>query len=360
MNLPSDFFDSWKLFIRESILNQDQIYLKGGNALGLYLATISSNNNLIKLFNDWDFCSNTLTTNNNHIQKYGGVSIDVYRYDNQYIELSVTNNISQSEMELPLSMIKLEITTSNIDTIFEIIESMSKNINMTNSRIIYSSDTLDRIMPKLLSLSDCFNVPHSQKGLFDIMSENNIDKGIDPISDSMYEVFLETSFQIEKLYQIKYYNVAQFLICHIRQPDRMFLRLPTKSIQKSIMMKTMGFDLEIMLDEGIIYQILNIFACKINQVLQTYCKDIITENLNNQQLRDQYYEIIKPGSKTDILFKNINIGRLSSLHLEIKSAGFYDFVKKMFDPLRKSINTKLMKKKYNSNRFIGLLCILSD
>lgn len=214
---------------------QFDIYLKGGSVLGLNVLKMIIGSdcfdpnifNNLTLIKDWDFVLygvdantadlfNSISTKHNMCRE--GVTICVYRYgtysDRMYygtgaaaeamIELSAKNKELLSGMEIPLTAMKISVTTHTINNIFKLIAIFIDGISINNLAII--SDLLSTI-PIIVPDHDIY-------GLFSGTDSSNYDCGL--------------SAEL-----LKIANQSQFIISQIVEPDRLFVRLYEKNIPKS-------------------------------------------------------------------------------------------------------------------------------
>lgn len=220
LSTEKEEFNAWKSYIN-TILNHDvkndvKIYVKGGAVLGLQCLKLDESNaiaeNFSGLIKDWDF---VLITSNFYLHEdmtMEGETIKVMRYKtpskrmmigkDAFFEMSIRNeNYKLSELELPLTSMKIEITTDNLDSLFILIES------------IY----LNKPDLSLLNHIDIIIDDYDSNGLFSV---TNIDDG--GLSNDFISLLGDNL------------NVRQFFISHMKEPDRLFYRLFEKNLPKAL------------------------------------------------------------------------------------------------------------------------------
>ena len=118
----------------------------------------------------------------------------------------------------------------------------------------------------------------------------------------------------------------------------MYYRLPNKSIKKSELLKSYGHNESFLLDVDIVNNLVHTFCLNVNLAIEKMINKDVAELLKD----------------LDVLFCNINIGRLAS-----QLTNDYDIVniKCMFEVLVNTIDLKVMRKNA-SNKFINLLFCL--
>ena len=239
----------WIQFIEEMIDDGYNVYAKGGSILGLQLIKIFINsigdddllfktlNDCInlKLIKDWDFTSliptNRQTMLMEKAKKYGiikeGETIIVLRMrecikvgTEALFEISIKEDDPLSELELPMTTMKIEITKTNIKSLFELSKMFYSMTNITTNPLTY--DNFITLKENLINLE--IIIPEHENGYFKV--DNNFDEG--GLSNFLLELIENTTPNT---------NEMQFLVAQIKQPDRMFFRLLGKNQNKSIMIE---------------------------------------------------------------------------------------------------------------------------
>ena len=172
---------------------------------------------------DWDFYCYGVDdiVSENTLEQYTmtleGKKIKVIRYktiherllfDNlPLIELAIHEKEQLSDMEIPLTCIKFSITINNLDIVFDVID------------MFYTNSINKNILIKLFESIEFIQYESNQYGLFSV-DFNIFDDGM--LSCKFIEIL--------KDYTI---DEQQFIISHMKQPDRLFARLIQKNIPKS-------------------------------------------------------------------------------------------------------------------------------
>lgn len=224
---------NWKKYISNILQSNNKLYIKGGNALGLFiLKSFIHKPNFDTYYKefvnygfikDWDFYCYGVDNiaRENILDKYDmtleGQKIQIIRYKTMHerlllnnsplIELAIHKKEQLSDMEIPLTCIKIPITDNNLDIMFDVISMFYNNI-------------IDKIILfKLFESIEFIQYEHNQYGLFSV-NLNIFDDG------NLSSTFL----QLIRNYTI---DEQQFIISHMKQPDRLFTRLIQKNIPKS-------------------------------------------------------------------------------------------------------------------------------
>lgn len=240
-------------FIRTMLNKKFDVYLKGGSVIGLLVAKLMGDklrSNFEKfleldLIKDWDFTVYTeIIVEKMKIVKKGeidpyplpkevadelkknmlkseGATIGIVRYEKKKIvigtdyqyEISVKPNDAISDLEIPMTSMKVKITTANINTIFALANQFFRYITEKNSKLI----DIDFFI-KVLKDTDIIINKH-ENGLFIV---DTVDYA--GLSSKMISCINGTTDNI---------NERQFLVCQITEPDRLFVRLLSKNIKKS-------------------------------------------------------------------------------------------------------------------------------
>lgn len=232
-------------FIKDIIKNENiSVYIKGGNVIGLKILKMiydkysNDDEKFKKYFNkflelelikDWDFSAYT----NNEIdktyreklnkiaKKYNLVSrastFILYQTqkpiltDNKALfEISILKEEEHnySDMEIPLTTMKIKVTEFNIKYIFMFAkEFLSKE---------YNFDIIKRMISKISVI-----INPSENGFYSdtIFDDGNFNKNL--------LEFINNYKKINK-------NIPQFLVTHLKDPFRLLYRLPEKNIPKTI------------------------------------------------------------------------------------------------------------------------------
>ena len=238
----------WIQFIEGMIDDGYNVYAKGGSILGLQLIKIFIDNIIdsdllfktlndcinLKLIKDWDFTSFVPKDKQNLVmekaKKYGiikeGETIIVLRMKNcikvgteALFEISIKEEDPLSELELPMTTMKIEITKTNIKSLFELSKMFCSIDTMTNPLV---HDNFMILKENMINLE--IIIPIHENGYFKV--NDNFDEG--GLSKLLLELIEKTTSNC---------NETQFLIAQIKQPDRMFFRLLGKNQNKSIMIE---------------------------------------------------------------------------------------------------------------------------
>ena len=234
-------FNEWKSYIKDILINcQSDVYLKGGSVLGLKLLNLlvqkcdphnfQYNFSLFKqelgrLIKDWDFVLISqcfINYNTNFSQE--GKKVIIIRYKDEsnrmmvnnetLIEMAIKNTYDPlSELEIPLTSMKINITLDRIEIIFSLIEKLYLNHKLDLEYLNYVFNILNIVIDD-----------HDKNALFQV---NNLDNG--NLSNTMLNC-IKLASKDDK-------NIQQFLISHIKEPDRLFFRLFNKNIPKAIKIK---------------------------------------------------------------------------------------------------------------------------
>lgn len=225
---------NWISFIKKLIDLDCDVYAKGGSVLGLQILQMFKDNTNVfneimelKLIKDWDFTMCTIkngkSCNVNMLidlaKRYNiikeGETITVLRMkdnirvdDEALFEISIKETEPLSELELPMSTLKIKLTNENIDNLFEL------------AKIFYLSDSNITEIMYLVNKFDII-VPEHENGYFKV--NNNFDSG--GLSNVLLGLINYSSTN---------QNERQFLVAQIKQPDRMFYRLLGKNKDKAI------------------------------------------------------------------------------------------------------------------------------
>jgi hypothetical protein len=332
-------FCAWrKLFEWSSKKFKDiHIYCKGGSALGLLvLKTILDKDRNkytdfidLKLIKDWDFTVNmSLEQQAQFIikaQELGivnqGQDLVILRFkkglqlvedclsDGDYLlELSIKTTQELYDLELPLTNLKFEVNSDNIELFFEIVKMyvkkkvdldiMSSNLNTLLTTIVVNGiEQVDSIENGLYTITDPKKI-----------STANLNSKLLEIMDSVPYVSGDSINQL---------TMKQFLITQLCQPDRLFLRFLGKNVIKSQnitrFFQANGIALpEWLINASILDEInrkIIIFLINLNQFIESQ----ITYSESKSR------ELLKPFiNLMNNLFENVNLARIKSTTSNIK------------------------------------------
>ena len=131
-------------------------------------------------------------------------------------EISVKTIDNLSDQELPMTCMKIKITNNNINRLFNIIKTLLFNGNINT--IIDDINNLDIIIPD--HVNGYFKIDRLDTANLSASLLNIIDKITTDINQVNFKELTDTL------------GLKQFLINHIKQPDRIFYRLHLKNIPK--------------------------------------------------------------------------------------------------------------------------------
>jgi len=347
---------TWINFITELLENNYKIYIKGGNVIGLKVLELA--NQFIK---DWDFYM-VINDDKDYNQikliseKYNihneGQTLIILRkkhyvkIDNEALfELSIKYNERFSEFEIPLSTMKIELTKDNICYLESLINYFIKKDNDSNK------------LSNMMKQFPIYIYP-ADNGLFQI-DNNSFDQG--DISNDLLNIIKQVDDNI---------NIQQFLISHIKQPDRLFIRLLQKNLLKSNKIKDILGIQDWLLNEMAIHNIINKFMIllskKLNEIYSVYEDDIdkILEIINKQDNKNKIKSennlidlLQKYVNDIDLIFINVNIGRLLHKFNLLDQNGYQliNYLKPKFH--NNKFLMKLLHRKLFRNHRIALLFI---
>jgi hypothetical protein len=231
------------IFIQTLIKKNFTIYIKGGTVLGLYILKYiyehSTENNFNTLFNeflklelirDWDFVGyskkkidDTYKTQLNNMAKKNHLALRAKTFilyqskhaikigDQVLFEIALLEQDDNIGLELPMTVLKIEITLTNLLNIFMLAKSFytykTKNQPIDIDFIKYVIKDLN------------FIVPNYNNGLF--QNEKIYTGSLSPPLLKIITNFAKNNIPLQ-----------QFLITHIQEPNRLFYRLLEKNIPK--------------------------------------------------------------------------------------------------------------------------------
>jgi hypothetical protein len=346
----------WKLLFEWSSENlpNNPIYCKGGSALGLEVLKSILNINLdqskydefvdLNLIKDWDFTVFMSEDEKKDFIDFAqtigfnleGKIITILRFTNALkigedylLELSVKTDQSLDDLELPLTNLKFEVNSGNIDKFFEIVKMYVKNEKNLERMLEILNELLSDILVNGMELADSI-----ENGLYTITDSGKISTA--GLSDELLGIIDESvgisnsglnsrpirnsnrSFNNGPIgirnnrEHINPLTMKQFLITQFSQPDRLFLRFLKKNKKKSKKIRKFYEKNGIPLPPWLIDQkILEEIKLKISRFLNNFNQYIESKI----QMDDKFFENPKPGFKKfidemDILLQGINISNL--------------------------------------------------
>jgi hypothetical protein len=332
----------------------NKIYCKGGSALGFVVLKLlfdkyytkfnninkNINANFIKFkFNEFvrlnliKDCDFTVFMNETDKNKFieeaknlkinnEGETISIFRFqdglkigDDYLFELSVKNNEKISDLELPLTNIKFEVNKDNIDSLFEIIDMFIRVDNIDFSKI---KKILDNLLVEVIINGD--NLVNSIKdGLYVITEPEKISKDI--LSPELMKIIDDFLLTINNSTGIEPMTIKQFLITHLSEPDRLFIRFLQKNIQKSENIINFFNDNNIefpnwLMNEKVfqnIKRIIDLFLDYLNKIINSEIEKLIPDSYfdeNKDNTKNIKSQLKKFMENMNILFRNINFSRL--------------------------------------------------
>jgi hypothetical protein len=234
-------------FIYTLISKNYEVYLKGGTVLGLYILKLLYDkyaddyttfekyfNELVKLdlIKDWDFTSYTHKPIDNNLEKdlaniakknhlvRRGKTFILYQTeypikvnDAALFEISIMEDEIFSNLELPLTTMKIKINKKNLNHIFMFAKCF---YSYKIKNIPIDTDIIKHMTSKLN-----FLIYPNKEGLFSINKDNY---NIGSLNKNIVEYIHKFSHNLDK---------EQFLITQIQEPNRIFYRLLEKNIPKT-------------------------------------------------------------------------------------------------------------------------------
>ena len=233
-------------FIYTLLSKNYEVYLKGGTVLGLYILKLLYEkygsdyttfekyfNDLLKLdlIKDWDFTSYTHSpideklkeslnslAKKNHLVLRGKTFIlyqtefPIKLKDAALFEISIMDAEIFSNLEMPLTTMKIKINKKNLNYIFMFAKCF---YSYKVKNIPIDTDIIKHMISKLN-----FFIYPNKNGLFSINKDNY---HIGSLNKNIVEYIRKFSHNIDK---------EQFLITQIQEPNRIFYRLLEKNIPK--------------------------------------------------------------------------------------------------------------------------------
>jgi uncharacterized damage-inducible protein DinB len=354
-------FCAWKkLFEWSSETFKDiKFYCKGGSALALLvLKTIldkdkSKYDDFLKLnlIKDWDFTVIMTEEQQERIIKKAeelgienqGEQLVILRFkkglllETDYLlELSIKTTQELYDLELPLTNLKFEVNSDNIDLFFEIVKMYVKK----EENLDKISEILSTLL-KTIQVNKVDKVHSIENGFYKITNPKNISKA--NLNTKLLNLMNQIQYNKDKD-KIDQLTIKQFLITHIYQPDRLFIRFLGKNIIKSQKITRFYQENEINLPEWLINNsVLEEIKKKIYnflKLLNEYIESAITEPHNNDTL-----EIKKSINcfltHMHLLFENVNLTRIKITSDNIKLIQYLIPLKFFQNLKKKSIEIRI-------------------
>jgi hypothetical protein len=360
------------LFIKHIIEKENiEVYVKGGNALGLKILKMIydkyADNDFEKHFNDflklelikdWDFSAyikddKVRSSKDNLIEEYRpklDKIAEEYKlvpraktfilYQAKYpiltdgkplFEISILDKDRYSNLEMPLSTMKVKITPYNVKYIFM----FAKLFHMHK----LNSEKFDfSIMKRMISKISINIFPH-KNGLFLITPiDSKFDTG--DLSQDMIDFI--------KKYEDFAPTMPQFLIMLIAQPNRIFLRLIDKNIPKNNKIKLFIKNQKLENQDWL-------FDSKyITDIVKQFLKDLGKKMAQIYKENTNYplEEIIK-------FTAGIEFKRIEDFYKEYSKDGI-ELIKILFNDLYKLLNKDDIFKLNKNNKFYAILQFMYD
>lgn len=369
-NLKYETF-KFNKFIEHLMANRLQVYLKGGTVIGLYILKMiwdkagpEKFSNYwdefvqLDLIRDWDFVAYTKTidTDDKFRAEYDAIALlyslvpraktfilyqakrPIKLDDQALFEISVMKDEVFSNLELPLTTMKMRINRRNLLHIFMFAKSFySYKVSKTPIDI--------GVIKHMVKSMEFFIYPH-REGLFSI-------KELTPgaLNPEMVE-FVKTYAKNDR-------NLTQFLITQIQEPHRIFYRLMEKNIPKTNKIKKFLIGNEItktqptwLFNSDSIIKIMGDFIKKLGQqIAKVYKHEYSANNTDRNEAVNKTWDYIR----------GINLSRIRIEYDNIKDAG-HELVKLLLGPLVQEFgqtNIENLDSKLNcSNKLIDVLKFL--
>ena len=234
-------------FIYTLLSQKYDVYLKGGTVLGLYILKLLYDkygndyetfekyfNELLKLdlIKDWDFTCYTHTTIDDKLEKdlaniakknhlvlraktfiLYQTEFPIKLNDAALFEISIMEEEIFSNLELPLTTMKIKINKKNLNHIFMFAKCF---YSYKVKNIPIDTDIIKHMTSKLN-----FYIYPNKEGLFSINKDNY---HIGSLNNNIVEYIHKFSHNLDK---------EQFIITQIQEPNRIFYRLLEKNIPKT-------------------------------------------------------------------------------------------------------------------------------
>jgi len=356
------FYNLIKHFITKEQLD---VYVKGGNALGLKVLRLLYHTYKTKdefeihfkhflkleLIKDWDFCcylDKEITINDRNkfdkiAHKYRLVpkakTFILYRDSNSIelekdkplFEIAIVKGENLSDMEIPLTTMRVQLNIFNIKYIFA----------FANEFYLYSKFNkpfdIDLIMNMIKRINVLIYPYHN--GLYKT-TKDSFDNG--NLNSDLVK-FINTFDDFDKY-------IPQFLITHIKEPNRLFYRFLLKNVDKNnkikkfIKTEKIGHTENWLLDTTHITNILKIFLEKLSSNLS----HIFTTSLNSIDIdtKSNIDKIKYSLDKVDIYLQNIYLNRLE-IDFDKFDKHSLKLIYKLFEPIISSISESDVDTLYN-------------
>ena len=337
-------------FIYTLLSKNYEVYLKGGTVLGLYILKLLYDkygndyttfekyfNELLKLdlIKDWDFTSYTHSlideklkeslnslAKKNHLVLRGKTFIlyqtefPIKIKDAALFDFSILKEEIFSNLELPLTTMKIKINKKNLNHIFMFAKCF---YSYKVKNIPIDTDIIKHMISKLN-----FYVYPNKNGLFSI-NEDNYNVG--SLNNNIVEYIKKFSHNLDK---------EQFLITYIQEPNRIFYRLLEKNIPKvekiiSFLKKyELPSDHSWLLDTKSIEKLINSFISNLgDKIIDIFNKEsnnvdglnAVTDFLDGVNLRRIEIEYPNTGEKGKNLIKKL----LSKVYKKIPEDFYYKY-----------------------------------
>ena len=337
-------------FIYTLLSKNYEVYLKGGSVLGLYILNLLYEkygsdyttfekyfNDLLKLdlIKDWDFSVYTNTpiddnlekniasiAKSNHLVRRAKTFIlyqtefPIKLKDDELFEISIMEKEIFSNLELPLSTMKIKINKKNLNHIFMFAKCF---YSYKVKNIPIDTDIIKHMISKLN-----FYIYPNKNGLFSINKDNY---NIGSLNNNIVEHIKKFSHNLDK---------EQFLITYIQEPNRIFYRLLEKNIPKveKIISFLKKYDLPSeqswLLDTNSIQKLINSFISNLgDKIIDVYNKqsnpidglNAVTDFLEGVNLRRIEIEYPNTGEKGKNLIKKL----LSKVYKKIPEDFYYKY-----------------------------------
>ena len=309
--------------ISDLIKDKVDVYIKGGNVLGLHLLKLIYDkypgDNFEKYFNkflelnlirDWDFVGYTSKTIDKQYMKTmdklarkhqlvsraktfilyqsnRGIKID----DQALFEISILDNENYSGMEHPSTTLKSKVNTNNLKYIFMLAKCFY-SFKLNKKKI--DMDLVKHIMKKI-----DFKIYPYLNGLYN-MNNKTFDNGdLNVTLLKFIKYFSDKNMIGNRL------NTQQFLISHIKEPNRMLYRLVEKNIPKTKKVTKFLKDNMIkvptwLFDSDKVEQLINLFIEKLGKFIYSFYNTEYNQTNN----------MLKALNKVDMIFTNVKLTRI--------------------------------------------------
>lgn len=364
--------DQFKNFINELINNKTDVYIKGGTVLGLQILKLIYDkypndefethfNEFCKLelIRDWDFAAYVSKPINDEFknkmdklsrkhklvsraklfilyQSNKAIKVD----DQALFEISILDNENFSGMEYPSTTLKSRVTKHNLKYIFMMAKCFYSN------KINGKKIDLD-IVKHLIKKMDFIIYPF-KNGLFNV-SNKTFDKG--GLSEDLLK-FIHKFASTHKIANSM--NTEQFLISHIKEPNRILYRLIDKNIPKTEKITKFLLSNKIvsnvptwMFNVKEVNNVVNKFIESLNEMM---CNIYDTNYENNNE------SVLKALTKVDNIFEGVKLTKIQEGidRNEIKEKG-KEMIQKLFKNLYTKIPSEVLFNLPESNKIVKTL-----